>query len=98
MPRLLDPWSAAPGISIAGLGFLAILGLASLRDRPTSPKVAVQPSLPALTVEAAPDSLAPFMALSAVLPAEDWDRLRRAAYQRAGFRHALEHRVGKPCM
>jgi hypothetical protein len=48
--------------------------------------VAVQPLLPALTVDALPESVLQHTALSAALPDADWDALRKAAYRRAGYK------------
>ena len=49
-------------------------------------QVSVQPLLPALTVDALPESILPHTALSSVLPDADWDALRKAAYRRAGYK------------
>ena len=48
--------------------------------------MSVQPLLPALTVDALPESILPHTALSSVLPDADWDALRKAAYRRAGYK------------
>ena len=49
-------------------------------------QVAVQPLLPALAVDALPESILPHTALSSALPDADWDALRKAAYRRAGYK------------
>jgi hypothetical protein len=49
-------------------------------------QVAVQPLLPALAVDALPESVLPHTALSSALPDADWDALRKAAYRRAGYK------------
>lgn len=51
-------------------------------------QVSVQPLLPALTVDAIPESLVQHTGLSSVLPDGDWDSLRKAAYRRAGYKCA----------
>ena len=46
----------------------------------------MQPLLPALTVDAIPESILQHTALSSALPDADWDALRKAAYRRAGYK------------
>ena len=50
------------------------------------PQVAAYPTLLPATVDAMPENLARATRLSKALPAADWNRLRTAAYQRAGYR------------
>lgn len=54
--------------------------------KPAPVQVAVQPLLPALAVDALPESVLPHTALSSALPDADWDALRKAAYRRAGYK------------
>ena len=51
-------------------------------------QVAVRPTLPPLTLDALPASLAKHANLSQELPKADWDRLRRTTYRAANFRSA----------
>ena len=48
--------------------------------------MAAYPGITPVTVDAPPEGLARHMRLSKVLPPDDWQALRTAAYQRAGYR------------